>query len=549
LTRNTESHENRSQFGGARFYLLPPTLTGSFSMKATSDVLIIGSGVGGGAVARRLADNGVSVTMLERGDWLPREQDNWNVSAVFHEKKYTAHDSWLDRGDVPFRPSTYYNVGGATKFYGGSMIRFREEDFGALEHEEGISPAWPITYEDIEPYYGEAEKLFGVHGDDSGDPTAPWRSTPYPYPKLISEPRVATMAAKMCELGARTSALPLAVDYRDGGSCIRCKTCDGFPCKLGAKNEAETCLVRPALKTGNVKLETNAYVSRLVLADDGLTVRGVEVERNGTVELLTAKLIIVACGAINSAALLLRSATDALPEGLANRSGLVGRNYMAHNQTALMGLSVEQNPTVFQKTLALNEFYFGDSGYKFPMGHAQMLGKLQGGMLSANVPYLPKFVGSTMALHSMDWIVFSEDLPDLNNRVTLVDGKIKLSVTQNNLRCHSKLVTKIGSLIRRAGYPIVLTKPLLKHSTSHQCGTVKFGETPSSSAIDPFCRSHDHKNLFVVDASFMPSSAAVNPALTIAAQALRAADHMLEVEFGITHDEILKGFERASDPA
>ena len=501
-------------------------------MEPTPDVLIIGSGVGGGAMARRLAENGARVLLIERGGWVPREAQNWSVASVFHEKKYTAHDTWLDADGAPFRPNMYYNVGGCTKFYGGSMIRLRERDFEPLAHAEGESPAWPIRYADLEPYYCQAEKIFGVHGNDQGDPTAPWRSIPYPFPELLSEPRVASLADALREHGARSSALPLAVNYGNGGNCIRCKTCDGFPCKLGAKNEAETSLVQPALDTGRVTLITGTYASRLLLAPDGRTIEGVEVERDGRIEVLRAKLIVVACGAVNSAALLLRSATSQAPNGIANGSGIVGRNYMCHNQTALMGLALERNETVFQKTLAVNEYYFGEPGYDFPMGHAQMLGKLQGGMLSANIPYLPKEVGATMARHSMDWIVFSEDLPDPHNRVIWRDGKVQLTARRNNLSPHRRLVTTVRRLLRQCGYPIVLVKPLLRHSTSHQCGTVKFGTNPGDSALDPYCRSHQHRNLFVVDASFMPSSAAVNPALTIAAQALRAADHMLTEDFG-----------------
>jgi choline dehydrogenase-like flavoprotein len=502
-------------------------------MKVLPEVIVIGSGIGGGATARRLAENGINVLMLERGDWVPREDENWSVASVFFDKQYTAHDAWLDASGAEFRPSIYYNVGGCTKFYGASMIRFRERDFEELQHQEGISPAWPISYADLEPYYVQAEEIFEVHGDDTDDPSAPWRSAAYPYPGIDSAPIVAGMANAMRRAGARTSALPLAVNYSSQGSCILCKTCDGFPCKLGAKKEAETALVRPALATGRVTLRINTQVTRLILAADGKTVSGVEVQSEGRVEVLSAKLIIVACGAINSAALLLRSACDAAPNGVANSSDVVGRNYMAHNQTALMGLSLRQNDTVFQKTLAMNEYYFGAPDYPFPLGHAQMLGKLQGGMLSANVPFLPKAAGACMARHSIDWIAFSEDLPDPESRVVLKGGQIQLAIRRNNLAPHKKLVSKLASLLRASGYPIVLTKPLLKHSTSHQCGTVKFGTDPRTSALDTFCRSFDHHNLFVIDASFMPSSAAVNPALTIAAQALRAADHILERDFGI----------------
>ena len=498
------------------------------------DVIVIGSGICGGAVARRLSENGISVLLIERGDWVPREPDNWSVSSVFFEKKYTARDCWLDGSGKSFAPNAYYNVGGATKFYGGAMIRFRERDFEVLEHEEGLSPAWPVSYREIEPYYVEAEQMFGVHGDDNGDVTAPWRSSGYPFPALANEPVVERMAHAMRSMECAPSALPLAVDYAPDGACIRCKTCDGFPCKLGAKFDAETSLVSPAVSTGRVRLLTNAFARRLVMSHDGKSVAGVEVECNGQIETLTAKIVVVACGAINSTALLLRSATDQLPEGVANRSGVVGRNYMAHNQTAVMGLSARENRTVFQKTLMMNAFYFSGPGYSYPMGHAQMLGKLQGGMLSANVPFLPKFVGRTMARHSMDWIIFSEDLPDPENRILLKDGQIQFAVRRNNLKPHRRMVDIFARLLKDVGYPIVLTKPLLKHSTSHQCGTVRFGTDPTASALDPFCRSHDHSNLYVVDASFMPSSAAVNPALTIAAQALRAADHMLVRDWGVT---------------
>jgi choline dehydrogenase-like flavoprotein len=501
-------------------------------MSNTYDAIVIGSGIGGGTTARRLAENGARVLLIERGDWVPREPDNWSVASVFFDKKYTAKETWLDTSGTRFNPSIYYNVGGCTKFYGAAMIRFRERDFEHLEHFEGSSPAWPIRYSDLEPYYAESERLFGVHGADDGDPSAPWRSGGYPFPPLASEPIIMEMTRSLARQGARTSALPLAVNYAATGNCIRCKTCDGFPCRLGAKYDAETSLVRPALETGNVTLMTGALVQRLIPIADGTSIEAVEVNRAGRTELLSAKIIVVACGAINSAALLLRSATSAAPRGVANSSGVVGRHYMSHNQTALMGLSLRENDTVFQKTVAMNEFYFGSADFSYPMGHVQMLGKLQGGMLSANVPFLPKIVGKTMARHSIDLIAFSEDLPDPGNRVVLNDGMVQLVVRRNNLKVHTRLVKTTASLLKACGYPIVLTKPLLKHSTSHQCGTIRFGNDPSNSALDAFCRSHDHKNLFVIDASFLPSSAAVNPALTIVAQALRATDHMLTADFG-----------------
>jgi choline dehydrogenase-like flavoprotein len=493
-----------------------------------TDVIVIGSGVGGGTVARRLAENGVRVLLLERGTFVPREEANWSVQTVFFDKKYKARERWLDRAGKLFDPGVYYNVGGATKFYGAAMFRLRERDFQPLEHHAGLSPGWPFSYAELAPYYDEAEAMFGVHGDDRADRTAPRGRKAYPFPAVPSEPAIEKFAEAMRKQGLSPSPLPLAIDTRAGGKCILCKTCDGFPCKLGAKNDAESSMLAPALATGRVSLMEGVYARRLLLSGDRGRIGGVEVDHAGERKILYAALFVVACGAVNSSALLLRSAD----QGLANSSGVVGRNYMVHNQSALMGLSARHNHTVFQKTLALNDFYFGEDGFTYPMGQAQMLGKLQGGMLSANIPYLPRAAGDELARHSIDWLVLSEDLPDPNNRVTLDGGAIKLSVSLNNMVGHDRLVRRMKVVLQRGGYPIVLIKSLVAHATAHQCGTVRFGSNPAEAALDPFCRSFDHRNLFVVDASFLPSSAAVNPALTIAAQALRSADHMLATDLG-----------------
>lgn len=495
------------------------------------DAIVIGSGVGGSMTSRRLAENGARVLMLERGDFVPREAENWDVKTVFFDKKYKAIDTWLDRNGKPFDPGMYYNVGGATKFYGAAMFRLRERDFGALEHRGGVSPAWPVAYSEMAPYYDQAEDIFRVHGDDSADPTAPARNHPFPFNPIRSEPIVARLAERFRAQGLSPSALPSAINEGEAGSCILCSTCDGFPCKIAQKNDAETRGLEPALATGNVDLVTRTRARRLILAADGKRIEAVEVEEKGEIKRYSAPIFIVSCNAVNSAALLLRSADSAAPNGVANRSDVVGRHYMVHNQTALMGLSLEVNNTRFQKTLALNDWYFGDADFRWPMGQGQMLGKLQGGMLTANVPLMPRFMGNEMARHGMDWLAMSEDLPDPNNRVTLDGGTIKLAVTQNNMESHHELVKRMRRALRRAGYPIVVTKPLIAHATAHQCGTVRMGDDPATSALDPFCRSWDHQNLFVIDASFMPSSAAVNPALTIAAQALRASDHMLRTDF------------------
>jgi choline dehydrogenase-like flavoprotein len=495
------------------------------------DVIIIGSGVGGSVTARRLAENGARVLILERGDFVPREPENWSVDTVFFQKKYKAKDTWLDKNNNPFDPGAYYNVGGSTKFYGAALFRLRERDFELLEHKGGISPAWPMRYSEMEPYYDEAESMFRVHGDDSADKTAPHRNGPYPFPPVPSEPIVAKLAERLRSQGISPSPLPNGVNSGAAGSCILCRTCDGFPCQIAQKNDAETCALEPALATGRVELRTKAFARRVLLSGDGRKVEAVEVEENGEIKLYSAPLFVVSCNAVNTSALLLRSATGAAPKGVANSSDVVGRHYMVHNQTALMGLSHRVNSTKFQKTLAINDWYFGDRDFPWPMGHMQMLGKLQGGMLTANVPYLPQFVGNEMARHGMDWIALSEDLPDPNNRVTLEGGQIKLAVTLNNMEGHLELVKRMKRALQKAGYPIVVTKSLVAHATAHQSGTVRMGDDPATSALDQYCRTWDHQNLFVIDASFLPSSAAVNPALTIVAQALRAADHILATEF------------------
>lgn len=497
------------------------------------DVVIIGSGVGGALTARNLAENGVSVLLLERGDVLPREDDNWSVQAVFNDKKYTAHDTWYDKEAKPFRPAIYYYVGGSSKFYGASMVRLRERDFGEVEHQGGVSPAWPVSYAEMAPYYDRAEELFGVRGIQGADPTDPPRDMAFPWPPIGDEPAIASMAQRLAAQGLHPAPLPQSIFRPPQGGCIRCGTCDGFPCKVDSKGDAEICGVHPAVATGRVQLVTRALARRLLLSADGKRVEQVEYERDGVMERASGGLFVVSCSAVNSAALLLQSACSAAPTGAANSSGAVGRHYMAHNNTALMAISARRNPTVFQKTISVNDFYFGDKEFPYPMGNAQLLGKLRAGMLTASSPLVPQWISTTLANRSVDWWVMSEDLPNPQNRVTVEGERVTLAYTPNNRPAHFKLVHRVSRMMRRAGFPLILTKTVGTLSTSHQCGTVRFGADPSKSALDQYCRSFDHSNLFVIDSSFFPSSSAMNPALTIAAQALRASDHMLSADLGV----------------
>ena len=496
---------------------------------ARYDLVIIGTGMGGGVLAYALKDSELKILLIERGDFLPQEPENWSPEAVFDHKRYKPNETWDDETGRPFSPGVHYFVGGNTKVYGAALPRLRKEDFSGLEHEEGISPDWPITYEELEPYYERAEHLLAVHGSSGEDPTDPPRRSPFPFPPVPHEPYIADLKERFQRQGLHPSFLPMGVDLREGGRCIRCKTCDGFPCQVHAKSEADICCVRPAILSENVTLMTRSLARRLLTDPSGKKVEAVEVEQDGVVSLIQADRFAVSCGAANSSALLLRSASSSHPDGLANSSGLVGRNYMVHNNTALMAVAPFRiNPTTFQKTMVVNDYYFrGPNGWKFPLGNLQLLGKLQAGMLTANKPLVPRFGLKAFADRSVDWWVMSEDLPKPENRVVVSSGgRITVHWTPTNRRAHHRLIEAAKTMMKRAGYPIVLTQTMGIETNSHQCGTARSGNDPRTSVLDPFCRAHDVENLYVVDSSFFPSSAACNPALTIAAQALRVAEKL-----------------------
>lgn len=493
------------------------------------DVVIVGSGVGGGAMANRLAATGARVLVIERGNYLPREADNWSVKAVFHDKKYTTKETWRDRSGKAFNPSTFYYVGGNSKFFGAATVRFRKEDFEDLQHEGGVAPAWPVSYDEFAPYYDEAERLMGTHGTAGEDPIEPPRSGPFPHPAIGHEPEVEAIAEKLRAKGLRPFSLPIAIDRHEGGKCVRCATCDGFACKLGAKNDAEVRLVGPALATGLVDLVLETKALRFLTDTSGKRVTGVEVEQQGNRRVIHGDLFISAAGAINSAALLLRSANDKHPKGLGNNSSdQLGRNYMAHNNTAMMAIHpLRKNGVTFQKSLCINDFYLANAVRPYPMGNVQGLGKLQGGMLTANLPFIPEWLMNRFAERSVDWWIMSEDLPDPENRVTLdSDGTIRVNYTPNNLKSHRELVKHWGGIMRSLGYPIILTQRMDITVSMHQCGTARFGNDPATSVLDVNSKAWDLDNLYVVDASFLPSSTGFNPSLTIVAQAIRVAEHL-----------------------
>jgi len=494
------------------------------------DIIIIGTGIGGGTLAYALKDSGAKILMLERGDFLPQEEENWQADAVIGQKRYQAKEQWFDDASGrAFQPGTYYFVGGNSKMYGAAFPRFREQDFEATEHPEGLSPAWPISYTDLEPYYAQAEKLYLVHGSQRQDPTEPWRSTDFPYPAITLEPYQQSLSDRLKAAGYAPFSIPVGVDLREGGKCIRCGTCDGFPCKLLAKGDAESCVVRPALRSPNVDLQTKTFVRKLVTDSSAKRVVGVEVEHEGELKTLFADTVVVACGATNSVALLLRSANNKHPKGLANGSDQVGRNYMAHINSTLIAIDpTEYNRDVFQKSLALNDFYFGSDSYKHPMGNLQVMGKLQAaGYIRNGKPHLSQQESEAMAKRSADIWVMSEDLPDPNNRVLLgSDGSIRVRREFVGLGSHNKLMQHAQEMLRAIGFEDMVTELMPIETNSHQCGTMRFGTDPETSVLDAYCKTWELDNLYVMDAAFFPSSTALNPALTIAAQALRVGEHL-----------------------
>jgi choline dehydrogenase-like flavoprotein len=505
--------------------LRPGALVSADQDTLTADVVIIGSGMGGGTLAWALKDSGLDVLIIERGQFLPREPENSQPDHVFIKKRYVTSGPWYDaKTGEPFQPGAYYWVGGNTKMYGACLPRFRRSDFTEVEHHDGVSPAWPFSYDDLEPCYAKAEALFEVHGVLGEDPTEPEHSTLYPYPPLSHEPAIERFAVLLRQQGlhpfhmANGMHLPSMVERRADA------TADGSPSSTGNKSDAENRAVLPALESPSVRLLLGGYVRRLHTNDDGDVVTAAEAEVAGRTVRIEAKTFVVSGGAVNSAALLLRSANSQHPNGLGNASGLLGRNYMVHNSTFFLAVNpVRRNDTAWQKTLGLNDWYEAGPDMPYPLGNLQMLGKLRAPMVKAARSWVPMSALKMVTGRSLDIYLTTEDLPRTGNRVTVDGDKIMISWTPNNLTPHHELVKRVRRAVRKAGYPIVLTERMGIATNSHMCGTAVAGTDPSASVLDPYCRSHDVSNLFVVDSSFFPSSAALNPALTIAANALRVA--------------------------
>jgi choline dehydrogenase-like flavoprotein len=504
------------------------------------DIIIIGTGAGGGTLINRLAPSGKKILVLERGGFLPKESANWDSEQVFQKAQYRTSEVWYTKHNKTIHPATHYHVGGNTKVYGGALFRLRESDFTPVLHKGGLSPEWILKYQDFAPYYAQAEKLYEVHGQRGLDPTECPTREEYPFPPVSHEPYIQEIHYALKDRGLHPFYLPLAIKLNESdptlGSCIRCKTCDGFPCFNHAKAEADINGVRPVMAHQNLTVLTQAKVERLHTNASGREVTQVETEIAGQRYFFSADIVVVACGAINSAVLLLKSANDKHPRGLANRSNLVGRNYMAHHHAVVIELKPKLNPTIFQKTLALNDFYWGEPGFAYPMGNIQLLGNVNKDRLAAyKPPFITTGICEAVANRSVAWLLTTEDLPDPNNRVCVAGEKITLHYTPNNLQASNRLIKRWIEVLKSieprnaiAPRSFHLSRKMPLQEVAHQCGTCRFGANPATSVLDINCRTHDVDNLYVADGSFFPSSAALNPSLTIMANALRVGDHLLE---------------------
>ncbi len=485
-------------------------------MSTSPDIVIIGSGMGGATLAAGLAPTGARIVILERGHQIPGDAPARDPWRIYTNSAFRAHETWLDGTGQEFEPGNYYNVGGNSKLYGAVLIRYRAEDFAEMQHLGGVSPAWPFGYDTLSPWYDKAEALYRVRGDTHADPTEPAHAGPYPHPPVPDEPAIAEVRARLQAAGVQPFSLPLGVDI-DRWLANRQTGWDGYPDTRSGKMDAETCGLAEALRHDNVTLVTGAEVTGLEVGADNRRIERVTFEQRGETHNFTPRIVALAAGAVQSAALLLRA-------GVANRADQVGRCFMNHNASALLAIDPRfSNTSVYQKTFGLNDWYLGTEDHA-PLGNLQLLGRVTPDILKIQVPGFPMPLARWISRHAIDLYVISEDLPDPESRVVLNGDRIQLLWQRSNMQAHQGLVAQVKKTFRKAGFPLVLSRLFDGRVPSHQCGTCRMGDDPATSVVDPENRSWDHPNLFVTDAAALPTSAAVNPALTVAALALRAAD-------------------------
>jgi choline dehydrogenase-like flavoprotein len=489
------------------------------------DVIIVGTGAGGGTLARKLAPTGKKILVLERGEFLTKESSELVDVEVFRKERFHAPEQWFDRNGEPFSPQTNYAVGGNTKIYSGTLQRMRERDFEQVQHQDGLSPEWVLKYSDFEPYYTEAEKLYQVHGKAGDDPTEPPHSEGYPFPEVAHESHIQQICDILSKQDLHPSYLPIGLG--DQG-----------------RTDSEDTGITPASKHPNITLKTGTQVTFLHTNPSGSAVKAVQAKVGEQSYLFMGDIVVLSCGAVNSATLLLRSANEKHPHGIANHNDLVGRNLMKQSLSVLVQLSTSTNSGSFQRTVCVNDFYWGDKDFPYPMGHIENSGGILQDVLFAESPpvfsglarVMPGFGLRQLATRSIAWWLQTEDLPDPNNRVRLTGDKLFLEYEPNNVEAHDRLVYRWLDVLRavEATDPSAFNRGAHPRSdmpiqvVAHQCGTCRFGNDSTTSVLDINCRTHGVDNLYVVDSSFFPSSASVSPALTVIANALRVGDHLIE---------------------
>ena len=501
------------------------------------DVIIVGTGAGGGTLAQKLAPIGKQILILERGSVMALEEQNRADVDVFKKGRYRAPEQWYDREGEPFSPQVNYAIGGNTKIYNATLMRMRDRDFEAVTYQDGITPEWPLKYSDWEPYYTAAEQLYQVHGDSQNDPTEPPHSADYPYSAVDHAPVIQPFVDLIEKQSLHPTSLPMSLTRQADDPT----------------GDAEVFGIDLALKHNNVTLKTNARVVELHTNPAGTEIAGVQVDIDEQTFLFRADIVVLACGAVNSAALMLDSANEKHPNGLANSSDQLGRNLMKHLMTVIVQRGAADNDGTFAPSVSVNDFYWGDDYFDYPMGHIENSGGLLRDLIFAESPpllsvlarFLPGAGLKQLVKRSIGWWAQTGTLPDPNNRIywqesTRFDGlrrkKLRYEFTPNNLEAHDRLVYRWMSVLK----DMEDTGMGLRQSTvyprgeapiqvvGYQCGTARMGNDPATSVVNINCRTHEIYNLYVVDSSFFPSCASVSPALTVMANALRVGEHLIE---------------------
>lgn len=483
-----------------------PPLRGSY------EAIVIGTGGGGSALALRLAQAGADVLLVEKGDYLRiPHREGEPVGRFIHDI-------------MGSRSAPLHFVGGQTKFYGSALYRMRQSDFVETAHPDGrVSPAWPIGYADLEPYYAEAEALYRVHGTSEGDPSEPPRSADYPYSPLPHQPIVSELVGRLRGCGLPVAAIPRGLDRREGGNCVLCSRCDAHFCTVDGKMDAEIAAVRPALATGRVTLTTLTECLRVLTRPDGRQVEAVELRRDGETVVVRAGMIAVCAGLEGTAMLLRRSRNAAHPEGLGNAGGALAKNLAGHSVGMIFPfVSLRPVPEIHTKTFAINAWYDAAPGWPYPTGVVQAAGQMP---FWREASRLMRPVAKLVGQRSLMCFYMAEALPTPEAGFLFDGDRIADRVAPDmNLATFERLRGLAVDAFSRAGYRVLARKrsPYLWH----EVGTARMGRDPATSVVDDIGAVHGIDGLHVVDASILPTAGAVNTCLTIVALALRAGDRM-----------------------